>query len=138
VGKSVAKKLRRRVIDRGALPSDLGALIGNITSEDLASEWGLKAALYVTRFRKRSGHGPTFAELFDGLGLSGASGDATTGIAWDRFDTHVLFSFRLHVAVQWKRDGWIYWTGTSRSLRAGPMYSEAARRYQQRRRGQQT
>lgn len=138
MGKSVAKKLTRRVIDRGALPSDLMALLGDLTSEDLASEWGLKAALYVTRFRKREGHGPTFSELFDGLGLSGASGHASTGIAWDGFDAQVLFSFRLHVAVQWKRDGWIYWTGTSRSLRAGQMYSEAARLYQQRRRGQQT
>lgn len=102
-----------------------------LTDDAAADRHGLTAAVFIARFRRRARRGPTFSELFGGVfeeaslhpewpdGLSSAARAA------------ILRSFRLHVAVQWKRRGWIAWDpGVARSLRVGRTFRERSRERQ--------
>lgn len=99
-----------------------------LTADADADRHGLTAGIFIARVRRRTGRGPTFTELFGEVfreeflhpewppGLSNASRVA------------ILRSFRLHVAIQWKRRGWIAWDpGVARSLRVGPTFRERSR-----------
>lgn len=102
-----------------------------LTDDATADRHGLSAGVFIARFRRRNGRGPTFSELFAEVfdeeplhpdwpeGLSNASRAA------------VLRSFRLHVAIQWKRRGWVAWApGVARSLRVGRTFRERSRERQ--------
>lgn len=102
-----------------------------LTDDATADSHGLTAGIFIARCRRRTGRGPTFAELFSEVykaeplhpewpeGLSNAARAA------------ILRSFRLHVAVQWKRRGWVAWDpGVARSLRVGRTFRERSRKRQ--------
>lgn len=102
-----------------------------LTDEQQADHFGLAAGIFIATVRRRTGRGPTFKQLFAALfakeplhpewpaGLNYATRAAT------------LHAFRLHIAIQWKRGGWIGWEkDEERSLRVGPTFREQARAHQ--------
>jgi hypothetical protein len=112
-------------------PDTWRAAFAALTADTVADRHGLTAGIFIARVRRRTGRGPTFTELFGEVfkdeplhpewppGLSNASRAA------------VLRSFRLHVAVQWKRRGWVSWDpGVARSLRVGRTFRECSRKRQ--------
>jgi hypothetical protein len=100
-----------------------------LTDEEFADKWGLAAAVFIARTRRRTGRGPTFSEMFRALlpEETGALPEWPAGLNYHaRFQ--LMGSFRLHVAIQWKRQGWINWdTGVERSLRVGRRFREESR-----------
>lgn len=100
----------------------------DFTGENTADAWGLAAAIYVSRTRRRTGRGPTFGELFlellpDGRGLP----STLTGLTFlER--RQVFHDFRLHIMIEWRRRGWVQWDhGVERSLRTGRTFRETSR-----------
>ncbi len=89
---------------------------------------GLTAAIFIARVRRRTGRGPTFSELF-----SEVFQDEPLHPGWPDGLTYpvrasIHHAYRLHVAIQWKRRGWISWDpGVERSLRVGPTFREQSR-----------
>ena len=102
-----------------------------LTEEKRADHLGLAAGIFVATVRRRTGGGPTFKELFAAL-----FNDKTLHPEWPAglnyvTRTAILHAFRLHVAIQWKRGGWISWDkDVERSLRVGPTFRERARAHQ--------
>lgn len=100
----------------------------SLTAEERADELGLAAGIYVARVRRRTGRGPTFSELFAELFK-----DTPLHPEWPSGLTYpvratIHHAFRLHVAIQWRRRGWISWDpGVERSLRVGPTFREQSR-----------
>ena len=120
-----------RSIARATAPSQIPVqwveLFESLTGPDSGNVWGLRAAISITRYRKTHRQGPTFAELFAALGITsmpvpvdGKDADAGSG-------QRDLYQFRRHVAVHWRRLGWIQWDHRSRSLRVGRAFSVASR-----------
>jgi hypothetical protein len=107
------------------------------TSDEQVDERGLAAAIFIARTRRRTGRGPSFNELFAKIapeesGLMQVFPEGLNHTA--RFETRR--AFRLHVAIQWKRRGWISWeTGVERSLRTGSLFRERSRQRQAERAG---
>lgn len=105
----------------------------SFTDDATADEWGLAAAIFIARSRKRAGRGPTFAELFrelipDGNGHPSRLPDMTF-----LQRRQVVSEFRLHVAIEWRRRDWINWDhGVERSLRTGRAFRDRSREYQSR------
>lgn len=98
------------------------------TCDETADEWGLAAAILIARTRRRTGRGPTFADLFRELLLDGDGFPGPlAGLAYlDRWN--VVREFRRHVAIEWRRRGWINWDlGVERSLRTGRVFQERSR-----------
>ncbi|GEK85187.1 hypothetical protein GCM10007198_19180 [Microbacterium aerolatum] len=99
-----------------------------LTTDELADHQGLGAGIYIARVRRRTGRGPTFSELFAEIFK-----DTPLHPEWPEDLTNsqrsaIRNSFRLHVAIQWKRRGWISWDpGVARSLRVGPTFRERSR-----------
>jgi hypothetical protein len=94
-----------------------------VLDEDLA----LAVGVSIARYRKRHRRGPTFSELFDSLSET-----------WPETGTHGLvnsrmtYSFRHHLAVHWRRCGWIQWGRQQRSLSPGVRFREASRDHRRR------
>lgn len=101
-------------------------LLETYTSDETTDEWGLRAGVIVARYRKRSGRGPTFRELFEELEREGR---ALSGIPWpDGVSTRrAVYVFQWHCAVHWRRRGWICWSREVRSLRPGPRFRVASK-----------
>ncbi len=99
-----------------------------LTAEDRADELGLAAAIFIARVRRRTGRGPTFSETFSELfPHDQLHPEWPTGLNYATRSA-ILHAFRLHVAIQWKRGGWISWDhGVERSLRVGPTFRERSR-----------
>jgi hypothetical protein len=99
-----------------------------LTDEERADEMGLTAAIFIARVRRRTGRGPTFSETFAELFPSSQlHPEWPPGLTYPVRAT-IHHAFRLHVAIQWKRRGWICWDpGVERSLRVGPTFRERSR-----------
>jgi len=98
----------------------------NALAEDTcADRYGLRAGVFIARVRRRTGAGPSFSEMFTEV-LQGEP----LHPAWPEgldyaVRAAIQRSYRLHVAVVWKRRGWISWTrGVTRSLRVGITFRE--------------
>ena len=101
-------------------------LFENLTGADSSNDWGLRAAIMIARYRRAHHQGPTFAELFEALQISltpdaGSDGASAKKTAWRE-----VYQFRRHVAVHWRRLGWIQWDHRARSLRVGRTFSDAS------------
>ncbi len=99
-----------------------------LTEEDRSDELGLAAGIFIARVRRRTGRGPTFSELVAELFADEPlHPEWPTGLTYPvRASIH--HAFRLHVAIQWKRRGWISWDpGVERSLRVGPTFRARSR-----------
>lgn len=109
-------------------PAEWIEAFNSLTKEERADELGLAAGICIARVRRRTGRGPTFSELFAELFK-----DAPLHPKWPEGLTYpvratIHHAFRLHVAIQWKRRGWISWDqGMERSLRVGPTFREHSR-----------
>lgn len=110
-----SKSASHQLASISELPDGMRELFEAVVAD---SAVGLAAAVQVARYRKRHGYGPTFSELF-GVLFTGS------GVDWDR-DRRLTFTFRHHLAVHWKRAGWIRWDGTHRSLATGPTFRRAS------------
>ncbi|WP_314651209.1 hypothetical protein [uncultured Microbacterium sp.] len=99
-----------------------------LTDEQQADRMGLTAAIFIARARRRTGRGPTFSELFAELfPRDQLHPEWPPGLTYPVRAT-IHHAFRLHVAIQWKRGGWINWEpGVERSLRVGPTFREKSR-----------
>lgn len=110
-------------------PAAWMAMFEAFTGEETADEWGLAAAIFIARTRRRTGYGPTFSELFaylipDAAGLPSRLPDGYSYMERRR----LAGEFRLAAAVEWKRRGWISWDpGATRSLRVGRVFREHSR-----------
>ena len=101
------------------------------TDEARADRLGLAAGIFIARVRRRTGRGPTFSELFAELfKQEPLHPDWPPGLPYPVRAT-IHHAFRLHVAIQWKRRGWISWDpGVERSLRVGPSFRLRSRERQ--------
>lgn len=109
-------------------PAEWIVAFNALTDEDRADALGLAAAIFVARVRRRTGRGPTFSELFAELFKNEPlHPEWPSGLTYPVRAT-IHHAFRLHVAIQWKRGGWISWDpGVERSLRVGPTFRERSR-----------
>ncbi|WP_337007404.1 MULTISPECIES: hypothetical protein [unclassified Microbacterium] len=109
-------------------PAEWIAAFKALTDKVRSDALGLTAAIFIARVRRRTGRGPTFSELFAEL-----FEDEPLHPEWPSGLTYpvranIHHAFRLHVAIQWKRGGWISWDpGVERSLRVGPEFRERSR-----------
>lgn len=113
-------------------PCSWAYVFEELTGEDTAEEWALAGAVFIAQTRRRSGHGPTFSELFthllpDSSGLPAPFPDGLDFIERRR----AVSAFRGHVAIEWRRRNMISWdTGVTHSLRVGRAFRERSRRRQ--------
>ncbi|TXK12344.1 hypothetical protein FVP77_02365 [Microbacterium hatanonis] len=100
-----------------------------LTGDERGADWGMAAAIHVARIRRRTGRGPTFAEVFDELLPQSSPLQPPWPAHVSSKSRHdIMQSFRRHVAIEWKRQGWINWdVGVPRSLRVGPSFRERSR-----------
>ena len=130
--RSVSARIPRPISSPTALPEDLQKLLGTLTSsEQVSLEVGRRAAIEIARIRRRTGSGPTFAELFDPIFLDAAAPSSDLAKGWDSIDRSHLYALRHHLAVHLRRDGWIQWSGLPRSLRTGVTFSRASRLFRE-------
>lgn len=104
----------------------------DLTGEDTAEAWGLAAAIFVAQTRRRTGHGPTFAELFTHLlpETSGLPAPFPPGMGPEE-RRRAIAGFRRHAAIEWRRRNMISWdTDVVRSLRVGGTFRELSRQRQ--------
>jgi hypothetical protein len=102
-----------------ALPPDVQQRLDEWTRDE---ELALRAAIVIARYRKQNSQNPTFSELFEVLARSRPNLSAN-----GHQDPRVAFAFRYHVAVHWRRGGWIRWGPEKRSLRTGRTFRLASR-----------
>ncbi len=121
----------------GTPPIEWRIAFEGLTGDEHADRWGLAAAIFIVRVRRRTGQGPTFAELFDALFPENSSLHPSLPAGVSRSaHAQTMRLFRLHVAVEWKRRGWInFETNVPRSLRVGRTFREQSRQRQADRRG---
>jgi hypothetical protein len=124
---------RRSVLSTSAFPADLALLFNELTGRR-ADKWALTAAIVIARFRKKRRMSPTFAELFVEVLETPGLRELSRAIDWTEVGASATYSFRHHVAVHWRRSGWITWNTRPRSLREGAAFARASRRHQQGRR----
>ena len=115
-----------------AIPEDWWPLFLEFTGPSTADEWGLRAAKLVVRYRKAHSVGPTFAELFENLASSTCT-PPPVSLGRPSGQSRALYCFRHHVAVHWRRLGWIDWDHGGRSLRGGRTFRAASRQWRARR-----
>lgn len=116
--------------DEVPVPADWVSCFTALAEEPSRSEWGLRAAVHIASTRKRTGHGPSFAELFEHLlPENGGLPSPVPAEVPARLRREVTRGFRYHVALEWRRAGWISWSRTARSLRVGRAFREASRAY---------
>lgn len=119
-----------RAVD-GPPPTIWTIMFEEFTGADTADEWGLAAAIFIARVRHRTGHGPTFSELFAELDPDsrGVPSPLPSRTYLER--RRLIGDFRLSVAIEWKRRGWISWDPhVTRSLRVGRVFRERSRQRQ--------
>lgn len=113
-------------------PAEWAYMFESFTGDDTGDEWALAAAIFIAQMRRRTGLGPTFAELFTHLLPEG------NGLP-SPFPQELEFSerrravadFRGHVTIDWRRRGLISFDkGVTRSLRVGRAFRERSRRRQ--------
>lgn len=111
-------------------PAAWAYVFEEFTGDDTAEEWALAAAVFIAQTRRRSAHGPTFAELFAHL-LPECNGLPAPFPAGMEFleRRRAVRAFRAHVAIEWRRRGLISWDkDVMRSLRVGRTFRERSRR----------
>lgn len=107
-------------------PAEWAYVFESFTGEDTAEEWAIAAAVFVVQTRSRTGHGPTFTELFSHLlpetaGLPGPFPKELEYLERRR----VLSGYRGHVTIEWRRRGMISWDkNVPRSLRVSRGFRE--------------
>lgn len=99
-------------------PPSVDAIFQDFTGVRSA-EWGRRAAVAIIRIRRRTGRTASFNELFEELERG-----RPHPVDWDALDRVLVYSFRHHAAVHWRRAGWINWTKQPRSLRTGRAFRE--------------
>lgn len=115
-----------------APPAQWSYVFEEFTADDTATEWALAAAVFIAKTRRRTGHGPTFAELFSEL-LPDAKGLPTAFPEGMEFAErrNAIRGFRGHVTIEWRRRRMISWDkDVARSLRVGPAFRELSRQRQ--------
>lgn len=101
----------------------------DFTGDDTAQEWALAAGIFIAQTRRRTGYGPTFAELFrhllpDTSGLPAPFPEELEFVERRR----AISGLRGHVAIDWRRRGMINWDrDVTRSLRVGRTFRELSR-----------
>lgn len=119
-----------RAADRD-VPAEWVESFDALTSDALVDHYGLAAGVFITRTRRRTGQGPTFSEMFRELFEEGTLHPEWPPGMNNPTRTAIQDSFRRHVAIQWKRRGWISWDpGVPRSLRVGHVFRERSRAWQ--------
>lgn len=117
-------------------PAQWAYVFDDLTGEHTAEEWALAAAIFIAQTRRKTGQGPTFAELFTHLlpETSGLPAAFPPGLEFiDR--RRALSGFRGHVAIEWRRRAMINWDkDVERSLRVGRSFRQRSRRRQELRR----
>ena len=116
-------------------PPEWMYVFDEFTGEDTAEQWALAAAIFIAQTRRRTGVGPTFAELFHHL-LPDTDGlPSPLPKSLDFFDRRRAASgFRGHAAIAWRRQGLINFDkGVTRSLRVGREFRKRSRSRQQNR-----
>ena len=114
-------------------PAEWAYVFEAFTGEDTAGEWALAAAIFIAQTRRRTGTGPTFAELFKHLlpdtdGLPARFPEGLEHIEQRR----AIAGFRGHVTVEWRRRGMLSFDkGVTRSLRVGREFRRRSRQRQQ-------
>lgn len=108
---------RPPVLSVGELPMAVRASLASAANDE---SLGLVAAIEIARFRKKNGIGPTFSELFAKLEQVGA-----IALDWEG-EGDVIFAFRYHIAVHWRRHGWVSWNLSTRSLATGRTFQAAS------------
>lgn len=109
-------------------PAEWIAAFKALTDKVRSDALGLTAAIFIARVRRRTGRGPTFSELFAELFEDEPLHPEWPGGLTYPVRANIHHAFRLHVAIQWKRGGWISWDpGVERSLRVGPEFRERSR-----------
>ena len=110
-------------------PAQWAYMFEIFTGDDTGDEWALAAAIFIAQTRRRTGLGPTFAELFthlmpDARGLPAPFPREMEFIERRRAVT----AFRGHVTIDWRRRGLISFDkGITRSLRVGRAFRERSR-----------
>lgn len=113
-------------------PSSWAYMFEDFTGDDTAESWAVAAAVFIAQTRRRTGHGPTFAELFghllpDSCGLPAPFPEGLEFMERRR----AISGFRGHVATEWRRRNMIGWdAGVMRSLRVGRAFRELSRQRQ--------
>lgn len=110
-------------------PAAWSYVFEDFTGDDTAEAWALAAAIFVAQSRRRSGRGPTFAELFTHLlpDTAGLPAPFPEGLEFME-RRRAISGFRGHVAIEWRRRGMITWdSGVTRSLRVGRAFRERSR-----------
>ena len=113
----------------GPPPASWDVVFRNFTGADTADEWGLAAAIFIARTRRRLDRGPTFVELFTEL-IPDSEGLPAPIPARLNYSQRVRLApdFRIYAAIDWKRRGWISWdVSVARSLRVGRAFRELSR-----------
>lgn len=102
------------------------------TGDDTGDEWALAAAVFIAQTRRRSGVGPTFAELFAHLMPENHGLPALFPREMEFIERRrAVAGFRGHVTIDWRRRGLISFDkGVTRSLRVGRVFRERSRRRQ--------
>ena len=113
-----------RIVSPEHFPIELRALFDELTGPN-ADVWGLSAAIALSQFKKHHSRSPSFAEYFDAV-LILREFQPRSSIDWSSVPSPVLYSFRHHVAVHWRRLGWISWSREPHSLRHGKAFRKAA------------
>lgn len=117
---------------QGPPPAPWVDVFENFTSPETADAWGLAAAIFVARTRRRTDRGPTFAELFAELlpDTDGVPAAMPSGLNYAQ-RARLVKDFRIYAAITWKRRGWISWdVYVARSLRVGRTFREVSRERQ--------
>jgi len=110
-------------------PAQWAHVFDELTGKDNAEEWALAAGIFVAQVRRRTGRGPTYAELFAHLlpDTDGLPAPFPPGLTY--FERRrALTGFRGHVTIEWRRRGMISWeTGVMHSLRVGRAFRARSR-----------
>ena len=120
-----------RIVSPSSFPPDLRRLFDQLTGSESES-WGLLAAIALSRFKKRHSRAPSFAEFFD-MVLATRGLQAHSDVEWAVLSAAMVYSFRHHVAVHWRRQGWISWSLEPHSLRHGKAFQAASKEWRSRR-----
>ena len=116
-----------RTISPEAFPPEVLLLFDELTGEH-TDVWGLAAAIALSRFRKQNSRSPTFAEFFNEV-FDLPELSAASRVQWSTVQSSVMHGVRYHIAVHWRRAGWISWARTPRSLRPGEAFRQASRNW---------
>ena len=115
---------RNPILSVGELPEGMQALLVELSLDDALA---LKAGVTIARVRKRTHSGPTFAELFEVV----LPRDRVVDLEWSD-NPRATYAFRHHLAVHWRRQGWIQWGRAERSLATGTLFRKASREHSRR------